>query len=228
MGRLDVAIRLLEEDLTPKESMGRPTDLTREWGALARLRLLTGDQGGAAEAARTALRLDAGPASIATAAPILVRAGQPEEALRSLEALEASIPDKEARSWYLFRLPRLLVEGEVLYQKRLYQKALDRFQQADLVETPREQREYLVRTYLASGDKREAWRQAQRVAALGPFISAEPERQPPGAWSEALSWINELCAVPGVADGAEQACGDAKRRFAEFRDPNNIPILGKN
>jgi serine/threonine-protein kinase len=227
MGRPDLSIRLLESDLTPAESMGSNGDIAREWCVLARLHLMTGNLERAADAAREALRLESGPRILSIALPILVRCGQTDEAFDFLREFERNIPSAEARMWYSVRLPRLLTEGEAFFQQKKYREALARFQQADKIDAPHIQRDYLIRLYAALADRPALWRESLRAASVGPYLIAASDKLYPGAWSNALAQIERLCSFQDMPNQDAATCTATRKQLTQFHDSSSIPNSDK-
>jgi serine/threonine-protein kinase len=217
LGRISSAIELLETDLSPAETMGSPADLAREYLSLARLRLDNGDRDAARAAANRALDLESGPLFVRTAGPLLVDAGGERDALRRLAEFEQKVRTPEAREWRVSRIPRLLVEGEILERRGQTRAARTRFENAAQLDAPGTPHSALARALEADKDLSAALQQQLQIAELYPRIWASPEYYPPGIGRTAVVRATELCKSAGNPAGTEARCDQARQRFDRLR-----------
>jgi serine/threonine-protein kinase len=216
-GRYTDAIHVLEEDLGIQERMGSSARMTWEQLGLARLRLTMHDREGARLAALATLDLEP-TRLIRYAAPLLVRAGYPREAQDRLRAFEAAFRNPESRQWPIVRIPRLLVEGELLLRSGQSRGAVAKFEEAARVSPPGTPDDSLAHSLAEVKDWYGALEQQLLIAELFPRVWAIPEYYPLGVEREALEQIPGLCRQAGNSAGTEARCEQARQRLASLRD----------
>ena len=230
LGREQEAARLLEADLSPAQSMGSPADIAREDIALARIRIGVGDDAGGRAAAIAALDLEAGPRILGAAGPLLASTGGQGEALARVRAFEAKVPPGEARQWRVTRIPRLVVEGEILLYGGRARAAVQKFQEAADLDTPGMPHDSLAQALESAGDRQSALEEWLRIADNYRLFWASPAYFPPGTWRHALEKTAELCEQAGNSAGTKARCAQARQRLDSLRTiavPNYINEKGE-
>jgi tetratricopeptide (TPR) repeat protein len=217
MGSGDQAARILETDLGPEQSMGPPADIAREQVALAVIRIRNGDRAGAKAAAIAALDLETGPQILGTAGPLLAIAGGRDVALARLRAFEAKVPAGEARIWRVTRMPRLLVEGEILLVEGRARAATQKFQEAADIDTPGKPHYFLAEAIESAGNHQSALEEWLRIVDNYQFLCASAPYFPPGIGRHALERAVELCGNAGNSAGTEARCKQARQRLDSLR-----------
>jgi serine/threonine-protein kinase len=217
LGRGKEAAHLLEADLSPAQSMGSPADLAREDTALARIRLGNGDRAGAREAAIAALDLESGPQILRTAGPLLAVTGGHDEALARVRAFEAMVPAGEAQRWRVTRMPRLVVEGEILLHEGRARISVQKLQEAADLDTPGMPHDTLAQALDSAGDHQAALEEWLRIVDTYQLLWASPAYFPPGIGRRALERAADLCNNAGNSAGTEARCAKARQRLESLR-----------
>ena len=218
LSRPEEAVRLLEDDLSPGHSMGAPADLAREEVALSRVRLEEGDLAGAQAAALAALDLEAGPQVLRTAGSLLVIAGGQDQALARVQAFESGIQVEEARRWRVTRIPRLLVEGQILLRAGRARAAIPKLQEAAGLDTPESPHDVLAQALESAGDRQLALEEWLRIADNYDLLCSLSQYFPPGVGRPALEHAVRLCDQAGNSAGTEARCTQARQRLGLLRN----------
>jgi tetratricopeptide (TPR) repeat protein len=221
LGRGQRAERLLEDDLSPAQRMGAPADLAREEAALAAVRIESSERASAREAAIAALDLEAGPDILRAAGPLLAMAGGKDAALARLRSFEAKVPADEARLWPVTRIPRLLIEGEILLLEGRAAAAVRKLSAAAGIDAPGEPHDVLAEALETTGERQSALEEWLRIVNDDNYRllwAAAPYTPPGGTGRHALERAVELCEKAGNSAGTEARCEQARQRLNSLRN----------
>lgn len=200
LGLFAKAASTVADDLTPGESTGDEPTIAMEYVVLAELRLDAGDMHGARSAAKKALDRELGPHILRRAGPVLVRTGAADEAISYLRKYEKDWPGGAARKWRIFRLPRLMIEGEISLRTGDVRRAFELLHEASLLDRPGWPREYMVRAYELLNEKETTLRITREIIQGRALFWRMPKLYPCGVWRWALDGM-AFAASSNVALG---------------------------
>jgi tetratricopeptide (TPR) repeat protein len=234
MGRFEEASRVLEEGIAVDAKDGQAAGRAAKLVALAWIRWRKRDAAACRTACLGALQVESSPRRVRYAGALLARCGFPEEAetVLSRHALDNDLP--------VFTIARHHVLGEIHLARGNHARALEEFQNADALEAPFRQREYLARALEAGGDREGALQAHKKTVESAAIIWQAPEEDLPGVWADALFHCARLAFLLGrnqeftkaiapyialtqQADPGVGYAADARAMLAEARRKRIIP-----
>jgi hypothetical protein len=115
------------------------------------------------------------------------------------------------------RIPRIVVEGEILLYGGRARAAVQKFQEAADLDTPGMPHDSLAQALESAGDRQSALEEWLRIADNYRLFWASPAYFPPGTGRHALEKTAELCEQAGNSAGTKARCAQARQRLDSLR-----------